>query len=230
MMPKIVHPQCEPSCTHHLVLDRGGVIVQRRASLDRQECEDYLAVRFVGQPIEYLGIGGPGKHNESADPWLVHYWLVGARPRVTRQTERKVVVTEDKSAIYRRDVWLGSGQPLPALDFSRKAPEGKTVKVLPAPVRASLDPLAESAPGPVVDLLMWALAKKWDARITHSIGHVPGQRSEDPKVLWAVRCVRGNRHAVAVRVDDAWKSLWVWSGEQFFTRLSGLGEFREALV
>lgn len=231
-MPKIVHPSCEPGCTHHLVLDRGGTIVQRPAAHDREYWEDRLAVLFDGQSVEYLGIGGPARHNENATPWQVHYWLVGARPRRpwTETDRTKGSVKEDKSVIYRPAVWTGSGEPLPPLDYSRPAPEVKTVKALPPPAVTSLDPLAETAPGPAVDLLMWALANRWEARVTHSIGHVPGQRSERAKVLWAVRCARGNRRAVAVRQDDAWQSLWVWSDEQFFTRVPGLAEFRKELV
>lgn len=95
------------------------------------------------------------------------------------------------------------------------------------------EPITTTPPGPVLDLALLADRHGWSTRITGSRGHVPhattGRPSAAPKEMWAVRCARGERRAVAVREDGAWHSLWVWSAHEFFQKLRLLEDFRAAL-
>lgn len=100
----------------------------------------------------------------------------------------------------------------------------------PTPVHTSLMPAPQDIPDPVSDLAVWARCFSWSVLVTYSEGWVPGQKSEAPKKVWALRCSRGSRRAVAVREDGSWRSFWVWSDTQFFTRVSLLDQFKQAVA
>lgn len=114
------------------------------------------------------------------------------------------------------------------------APSPATAEPYPAPLLTSDDPYDGPTSKPAADLLKLALAHGWTGRITYAKGYVPhaayGTPGKAPKFSEALRLVRGDRHAVAVRLGGSWGSLWTWSGTRFFTRHKLLDEFRAALV
>ena len=114
------------------------------------------------------------------------------------------------------------------------APVPATAEPYPAPLLTSDDPYDGPTSKPAADLLKLALSHGWTGRITYANGYVPhattGKAGAAPKFSEALRLVRGDRHAVAVRLGGSWGSLWTWSGTQFFTRHKLLDEFKAALV
>lgn len=106
----------------------------------------------------------------------------------------------------------------------------------PRPRVTSRDGIPEYAakPGPVADLETYAQEHGWTVSLTYSEGYEPhattGRPSAKIKTKWAVRMVRGQERAVAVRTDAAWSSLWFWSPTQFFKESGGLTEFKRVLM
>lgn len=220
-----VHPECLPECTHTLVPDRGGVFVTRPIEHDRMQSEAGLAEHFPGKTIEYHGIC-------EGD---VHTWRVGAKPyrpmRATAaRTEGKTVKREIKTE-HRPAVWEGNGPPGP-VDFSR-VPE-VVEQPFPAPILTSDTDSVITPSQPAGALLALASGSGWAGVITHAHGHMPhathGRPSAAAKKSEAVRLVRGNQRAVAVRMGGSWSSLWTWSSTQFFTRHATLEAFKNALA
>ena len=223
-----IHPACEPGCTHQLVPDLGGVIVQRVASRDRAECEQQLREILSRKPqltarIDYLGISA--EHE-------MHTWRVGGKawkPRpVLDRTEGKQAKREVKFE-HRPAVWTGTGHVDP-VDFSRPAePEPEPY---PAPALTSDMPSDQKPSAPAAALLSLAVAHGWTGTITHAHGNPPHATHGRPlaaKASEAVRLGRGQQRAVAVRMGGSWTSLWTWSPSQFFTRHATLEAFKMAL-
>jgi hypothetical protein len=104
----------------------------------------------------------------------------------------------------------------------------------PASLLTSDDPYDGPTSRPAADLLKLALAHGWTGRITYAKGYLPhaayGTPSKVAKFSEALRLARGDRRAVAVRMDSSWESLWTWSATQFFIRYKLLDEFRAALA
>ncbi len=104
----------------------------------------------------------------------------------------------------------------------------------PAPLLTSDMPYDEPSSKPAADLLELALAHGWTGRITYAKGYLPhaayGTPGKVAKFSEALRLMRGDRRAVAVRMGGSWDSLWTWSGTEFFTRHKLLDEFRAALA
>ena len=228
-----IHPACEPSCTHHLVPDLGGVIVQRPASRDRAQCEQQLAEILARKPeltsrIDYLGISDGADHGLDVHVWRVggKAWKPGVR---TDAPEGKQAKREIKTE-HRPAVWQGSGQPVGPVDFSR--PADTIEQPYPAPALTS-DMLHTGSPSqPAADLLTLAVSHGWDGRITFAEGNPPHATHGRPlavKKSEAVRLARDGRRAVAVRMGGKWASLWTWSADQFFTQHATLEAFKEAL-
>jgi hypothetical protein len=222
-----VHPVCEPGCTHQQVPDRGGVIITAAQDKDRAESERFLAGKFPGKRIEFLGLS-------DAEDWHTQAWRIGAKPwRPMPSAER----TEGKQAkreikyLHRPAFWEGDGPPGP-VDFSRPAePE---LEPYPAPSLTSDTASPRVASKPASDLIMHAIRNNWAGDITYACGYVPhathGRPGAIEKFSEALRLSRGDQRAVAVRMGGSWDSLWTWSTSQFFTRHATLAQFREALV
>lgn len=221
-----VHPECEKGCTHHLVPDAGGRIVQRSIGKgSREESEAILRRKYPDLPIAYLGVSA--EHP-------MHTWRLGGRPwkpaASANRTEGKQGVREIK-AEYRQAVWPGTGQVGP-VSFAR-VPEEIELP-FPAPSLTSDTP-ADSIPSqPAAGLLAWAQAHGWDGVVTFARGHVPhathGRPSAEAKFSEAIRLYRGRERSVAVRMGGSWTSLWTWSDEVFFTRHATLDAFRQAIA
>jgi hypothetical protein len=105
-----------------------------------------------------------------------------------------------------------------------------TAPAWPSPVHTSLMPAPQDVPDPVSDLAVWARTFGWKTLVTYSEGWVPGQRSEKAKKIWAVRCSRGTRRAVAVREDGSWHSLWSFGQGLAFTKTVLLDQFKQDLA
>lgn len=221
-----VHPECEKTCTHHLVPDTGGRIVQRHVDKgSREESEAILRRKFPDLPIVYLGISA--EHP-------MHTWRLGGKawkPAASaNRTEGKQGVREIK-AQYRQAVWPGTGQVGP-VNFTR-VPE-EIEQPFPAPSLISDAPTDATPSQPVAGLLAWAQAHGWDGVVTFARGHVPhathGRPSAQAKFSEAVRLHRGRERAVAVRMGGSWASLWTWSDRDFFTRHATLEAFKQAIA
>lgn len=221
-----VHPECEKGCTHHLVPDTGGRIVQRSISKgSREESEAILRRKYPDLPIAYLGVSA--EH-------LMHIWRLGGRPwkpaASANRTEGKQGVREVK-AEYRQAVWPGTGQVGP-VDFTR--PSDPEQQPFPAPLMTSDDELRLAVSQPANALLSMALVHGWLGVVTQAKGHVPhathGRPSAQAKYSEAVRLHRGRQRAVAVRCGGTWASLWTWSDAVFFTRHATLEAFKQAIA
>lgn len=221
-----VHPECEKTCTHHLVPDPGGRIVQR--SIDkggREESEAILRRKYPDLQVVYLGVSA--EHP-------MHTWRLGGRPwkpvAGTNRTEGKQGVREIK-AEYRPAVWTGTGQVGP-VSFARTPEEIE--KPFPAPFVTSDMGHAQAASRPAGNLILYAIKMGWRGEITYARGHVPharlGTPSAEAKFSEAVRLHRGRERAVAVRMGGSWESLWTWSDIVFFTRHATLDAFKGALA
>jgi hypothetical protein len=234
-----VHPACDPACEHAPTGPDQPQIVQLNATqFTREDGEGMLAREHPGEPIFYLGVHGPTRGGD--DPWPVHAWQVGGEmptgfpPRAVHGTTKPTNERKD-TAIYRPEVWLGSGEPVPPLDMSRPAPEVEVAFPVPV-VGATAEPEGSVVkPKPVVDLEKYAAAHGWDYMTTYACGWVPHAThgrptSEQPKESWGVRLRRGGQRAVAVRMGATWASMWTWSGTDRFTHHKTLSDFREALV
>jgi len=232
-----IHPACTPECTHRQVPTLGGIIVQRPVDRDRMDYEADLIAWMWGNAhrrqdltdrVEYLGIQGEGDG-------VRHTWRLGAkawRPiRSASRDEGKTVKREIKTE-HRPAVWLGNGEPVGPVDFSRVPEEIKAD--YPAPSLTSDQPYDQPSSGPAAGLLKHAMTLGWDGVITYARGHVPhathGTPGKDAKFSEALRLQRGDQRAVAVRMDGSWTSLWTWSPSQFFTRHKTLEAFQGALT
>ncbi len=136
------------------------------------------------------------------------------------------------NAIYRREVWAGSGEPLPSISFARVEPEVE--QPFPRPEVTSTDTAGRVEPPTlVIDLAACAQALGWDHMITYARGWVPHARTGRPlagvRESWAVRLRREGRRAVAVRMGGAWVSMWTWGADDRFTHHQGITAFREAI-
>lgn len=113
------------------------------------------------------------------------------------------------------------------------APEPARAEPFPAPEVTSIDPIPEKVPAVVSALIRLAEQRGWSVQLTYSRGYEPhalyGTPSAKVKTKWALRMVRGEQRAVAVRTDSAWTSLWTWSSEHFFRESTGLREFEREL-
>lgn len=204
----------------------------------REELEpSVLALANEGVAVYYLGVQGPQRGGD--DPWPVHTWRIGehenpVNPAYVPAPSVEKVTRVDKSAVYRPEVWMGSGQPVGPVDFSRPAPEEEDGP-FPAPLVTAGQPWEGMVvpPKPIMDMARYADAAGWDHMITYAKGWVPhathGRPSEKPKESWAVRMKRGEQRAVAVRMDAQWASLWTWAADSPFVHHKGLGEFKEAV-
>lgn len=232
-----IHPHCEPSCTHQLVPDLGGVIVQLPVERDRTEAEEFLRETFLREPrdqgltdrLDRLGMLGEGDG-------IRHTWRIGGKRwrsmSVVRDGSDGEKGTREIKREHRPAVWLGSGEPVGPVDFSR--PEPEEAKPFPAPSLTSTDDPVRSFSGPSSQLLAEAIRLGWQGTITQAEGHVPhathGRPGATAKFSEAVRLTRGSQRAVAVRMGGSWTSLWTWSPDQFFTRHKTLAAFQEALT
>jgi hypothetical protein len=110
------------------------------------------------------------------------------------------------------------------------APESTTY---PTPLHTSDDPPPAIVPAPVNDLAFLARAAGWQCRVTYSEGYTPHSRhgtpSANPKKIWVIRLMDGDKRAVAVRTDATWSSLWVWSPRRFYAKISLLADFQREL-
>lgn len=108
------------------------------------------------------------------------------------------------------------------------------VEPYPAPFVAAQQRPRGEWPAVVSGLYTLATEVGWEGTITYAVGHLPhatlGTPGDKPKQSWALRLRRGVRHAVAVRMGDAWSSLWTWSGDRFFTRHATLEAFMTAIA
>jgi hypothetical protein len=217
---------CTKACTHHLVPDRGGRIITRSAEFDRMASEEFLAGKYPGMRIEYLGI---------APEHPVHVWRIGAKPWVpvasTRRDEGKTVKREVK-AEYRPAVWTGSGEPVGPVDFTRE--QEAEEQPYPAPERTSLDPVTEPLAGTAAGLRTLAVREGWTVEVTRARGHVPhasyGTPGKEAVDSVALRMVRRDENIRAVHMGGKWSSLWYWSGSTFFTRLPTLDILRPVIA
>lgn len=221
-----VHPECEPSCTHQLVPDLGGKIVQRNATYDRTASEAFLRSKYSGVRLDYLGVSP--EHER-------HTWRLGGQAWTpvlsTRAPEGKQAKREIKYE-YRPAVWEGSGLPVGPVNFDR--PQEIEEQPYPAPSLTSTTPAVITASQPAAGLQVLARANGWDAVITFARGHVPhathGRPGATEKFSEAVRMSRGSRRAVAVRLGGSWTSLWTWSDTEFFVRHATLEAFKQAIA
>ena len=222
-----IHPECTRECTHQLVPDLGGRIVQRNISHDRAASEAILRTKYPGLRLDYLGTA-PG------EPEWKHTWRLGGKPwrslpsTAGIKVEGKKTVREIKYE-HRPDVWTGNGKPGP-VDFSRVA--DAVEQAYPAPSLTSVMPYGKPASAPAASLYALALAHGWQGEITYARGcppHATHGRPTAERFSEAVRLHRGDQRAVAVRMGGSWASLWTWSASQFFTRHATLEVFKEAL-
>lgn len=136
------------------------------------------------------------------------------------------------NAIYRREVWTGSGQPLPPLSFARVDAEPEVA--FPAPEVTSADLQGSvKVPDPATQLAAYAASLGWEHMITYARGWVPHTRTGRPlagvRETWAVRLRREHNRAVAVRMGGVWVSMWTWGADDRFTHHQGITAFREAI-
>lgn len=104
----------------------------------------------------------------------------------------------------------------------------------PAPLVTTNDPLPAGVtpPGPVSLLIRHAAGLEWRAWAAYSKGWLPHAthgRPIGPKELWSVRLERHGQRAVAVCVDGAWSSFWLWSPERIHHRAVGLEAFKREI-
>lgn len=116
------------------------------------------------------------------------------------------------------------GEPVPA----------EPTEAYPVPVLTSDMPCDRTASAPAAGLLALARSHGWIGHITHASGYLPhalhGTPGKEIKHSEAVRLVRDDQRAVAVRIGGSWGSLWTWSGTQFFKRYGLLAEFKASLA
>ena len=114
--------------------------------------------------------------------------------------------------------------------YARKYPEPPQPYPVPLVTSADPRPAGVTEPGPVLDLQMHAQMHGWMHRTTYSEGYLPhasyGTPGRTAKKIWAVRLERNGSRAVAVRHDDSWASLWVWSRKRGRERVAGLEVFK----
>lgn len=233
---RTIHPVCTPECEHAPTGPDETRLVQLNATtFTREDAEGWIVDEAKGQPVHYLGVYGLTRGGD--DPWPVHSWQVGgeAPTGIPPQGTAKPPTERKDTAIYRPEVWMGSGEPVGPLDMSRPMP---AIEVeFPTPVVGATTTPEGSVvkPKPVADLERVVALYGWEYMTTYASGWVPHAThgratSEDPKPSWAVRMRRGTQRAVAVRMGNAWASIWTWSGTQFFQRFSGTGEFLDAVA
>jgi hypothetical protein len=207
----------------------------------REELEPAVLALAADEPVFYLGIQGPTRKSESGsgdEPWPVHTWRIGFPDSAVNPEYVLPLVAEPKhrkdTAIYRREVWEGSGEPVGPVTMPPRAAE-PVILQFPAPlVDATTTPEGSVVrPAPVNDLEAYAASRGWDVMITYAHGWVPhaswGTPSAEPKESWGVRLRRGQFRAVAVRMGGTWASMWTWSDTDRFTHHQTLGAFREAI-
>lgn len=108
------------------------------------------------------------------------------------------------------------------------------VKPYPAPLLTSRDVPRDPVPGPVLLLKAYAERCGWQALTPRQAeGFLPhaawGTPGDEPKVSWSLQLMQGGRRAVAVRMGNAWHSLWTWSDQDLHQRYVTLEAFKEAL-
>lgn len=219
-MPKIVHPECLPECTHGPARPN-GFLVQRHGTREEHEAE--ILAKAAGRRVDYLGRLGEDYY----PTWRVNGRPWKPTPGASRGEEK---AKREVKAEYRPAVWEGNGPPGP-VDFSRPAEEEP--QPYPAPALTSDMPCEIAPSRPAQGVLSLAGSLGWAGVITHAEGHVPhaswGTPGKEPKKSEAVRLARGTQRAVAVRVGGSWASLWTWSDTEFFRRHGTLEAFKEAL-
>lgn len=200
----------------------------------RIELESAVLELARGERVEYLGIQGPTRGGD--DPWPMHTWRIGATPwSPPPAIEREPGPAESSrkdTAVYRREVWPGSGERLQPLSFARV--HEVLAEPFPAPEVTSDDPQGSVViPSPATDLAVYAAALGWEHMVTYARGWVPhathGRPLKGVRESWAVRLRRENRRAVAVRMGGNWVSMWTWGQGEQFTHHKGIMEFREAI-
>lgn len=218
-----VHPGCVAACTHQLVPDLGGKIVQRGVQHDRAASEAILRAKYPDARLDYLGVSA--EHER-------HTWRLGGnawKPLLAlERTEGKQAKREVKYE-HRPAVWTGTGHVDP-VDFSR--PAEKIEQPYPAPSLTSAMLYDKPAAGPAAALLELAEGLDWTGEITSARGcppHATHGRPTAERFSEAVRLARGDARAVAVRMGGSWSSLWTWSVTEFFTRHATLEAFKIAL-
>jgi hypothetical protein len=226
---RIVHPACEPSCSHATVGRTDPIVTIGIIQGSRADLEPGVIEAHPGQAITYLGIRGPDRGD---DHWAQHAWRIGGKPWVSMpRVQVPKDPTPDGKAIYRREVWTGSGEPAGPVPYNRPAAPEK--EPFPVPLHTSDMSHTLRWPQPVTDIVHAAHVHGWENRITYAQGWVPhathGTPSARPKQLWAVRLRRGDQRAVAVRADDSWKSFWTWSPRRMMVRTSLLADFKALL-
>jgi hypothetical protein len=135
---------------------------------------------------------------------------------------------------FRADVRIEIGRirSVPSvLDFSRIEPE--PARAVPPPLQAAIEVPESSWPDPVRTLAARAVLSEWIYRVTYAKGYVPhgttGRPSAKPKQTWAVRMMRDDCRAVAVRTDAAWTSFWTWSPRRMMERSLTLAGFMDRI-
>jgi hypothetical protein len=207
----------------------------------REELEPAVLALAADEPVFYLGIQGPTKAGTSGDdPWPVHTWRIGeaesaVNPAYVPEMRAQAKHRQD-TAIYRQEVWPGSGEPVGEVTMPPREAEPVVVE-FPAPLITSDMPWegVASPPGPVTDLAAYAASCGWDVMITYAEGWVPHASWGTPnkggaRQSWGVRLRRGAFRAVAVRMNGSWASMWTWSDTDRFTHHQSLTAFREAIA
>ncbi len=104
----------------------------------------------------------------------------------------------------------------------------------PAPLLTSEQPCDREPDKPMRDLRTLAESFGWTVCLKFAEGYYPhatrGTPGSRPKASQALRMVRGEERAVAVRVEGSWASFWTWSRTRFFTRHLLLEEFKGVLI
>lgn len=205
----------------------------------REELEPAVLALAADEPVVYLGVYGPTRGGTSGDePWPVHTWRIGEAESAVNPDYVPPLKAEAKhrndTAIYRPEVWPGSGEPVgPLVTPPRQAVEVSVE--FPLPVVTSNDPLPSVAiPNPVTELEAYAASLGWDTMITYAKGWVPHASWGTPnkggaRESWGVRMRRGAFRATAVRMNGSWASMWTWSDTDFFSHHKTLTEFQEAI-
>lgn len=199
----------------------------------RAELEPSVLALAAGEEVLYLGLRG-----ESST--LAHTWRIGAyvnpvNPAYVPEPVDKPVHSRKDTAIYKRELYTGSGRPVGPVDFSRPEPEPER-QAFPAPlVRATIEHEGMAVrPTPIAELDVLARAHGWETMITYAHGWVPhasyGTPSKEAKESWAVRLRRGAFRGAAVRMDNSWSSLWTWSDAERFTHHKALEDFVGAVT
>jgi hypothetical protein len=206
----------------------------------REELEPAVLALAADEPVFYLGIQGPTRAGTSGDdPWPVHTWRIGeaesaVNPDYVPQLKAEAKHRQD-TAIFRREVWPGSGEPVGDVVMPPRA-EPEIVLAFPEPVVPATvaEEFIARAPAVVNDLEAYAVAQGWDIMITYAKGWVPHAswgtpNKGDARESWGVRMRRGAFRATAVRMNGSWASMWTWSDTDFFVHHKTLGAFQEAI-